>query len=199
MIGTIIIILLICFIIIFKNLYHNEVTFIEGFDSNKYLVRNLPDKNDAANMLAQLRFDLLNFINEICEEMEEKTEDNEDNEYYKYIKMIQKKLPDSIIKESSANSEHTSYSINKGEELVFCLRSKVTNKLHDINDILYVAVHEIAHIGCPEIGHTPLFKKINYYLLNKATEKNLYKYENYRIQNKEYCGITLSSNILDIN
>jgi predicted metal-dependent hydrolase len=111
--------------------------------------------------------------------------------------MIQKRLPKSIIKESSANSEYTSYSINKGEELVFCLRSKETNLLHDINDIMYVAIHEIAHIGCPEIGHTPLFKRINLYLLDEAIKCNIYNYDNYRKNNKEYCGIMLSSNIID--
>jgi predicted metal-dependent hydrolase len=62
---------------------------------------------------------------------------------------------------------------------------------------MYVAVHEIAHIGCPEIGHTPLFKKINKFLLERAVNKGLYKFENYKKTNKEYCGITLTSNILE--
>ena len=193
MIETIFIILIFCFIIIFKYLNHNDVCFVETFDSKSYLVRNLPDKNDAAKMLGEIREKLLNFINKLVNELEEFS----DEEYYSYIKMIQKRLPHSIIKESSANSEYTSYSINKGEELVFCLRSKQTNQLHDLNDILYVAIHEIAHIGCPEIGHTPLFKKINLFLLEKAINYNLYNYENYRKNNKEYCGLILTSNIID--
>ena len=202
MIETIFIIFLLCFIFIFKYLYYNEVCYVETFDENTYLVRNLPDKKDAAKMLANIRTKLINFINELIvqaekENLDEKKQDNELINNYQYIKMIQKRLPESIIKESSAKSEYTSYSINKGEELVFCLRSKVTNKLHDINDIMYVAVHEIAHIGCPEIGHTPLFKKINKFLLERAVNKGLYKFENYRKTEKEYCGITLTSNILE--
>jgi len=194
MIETIFIILLFCFIIIFKYLNHNDVCFVETFDSKSYLVRNLPDKNDAAKMLAEIREKLINFINVLVDKLE--TSDKE-HEFYSYIKMIQKRLPYSIIKESSANSEYTSYSVNKGEELVFCLRSKNTNQLHDINDIMYVAIHEIAHIGCPEIGHTPLFKKINLFLLEDAIKYNLYNYENYRKHNKEYCGLILTSNIID--
>ena len=202
MIETIFIIFLLCFIFIFKYLYYNEVCYIESFDKNTYLVRNLPDKKDAAKMLANIRTKLLNFIDDLIddaekENLDEKNQDNELINNYQYIKMIQKRLPKSIIKESSANSEYTSYSVNKGEELVFCLRSKVTNKLHNINDIMYVAVHEIAHIGCPEIGHTPLFKKINKFLLERALNKGLYKFENYRKTQKEYCGITLTSNILE--
>lgn len=191
MIETIFILILFCFLFIFKYLYNNEVCFVETFDSNSYLVRNVPDKNEAAKMLATIRSDLIKFINKLVMRIEK------DDEFYPYIKMIQKKLPKSIIKESSANSEYTSYSINKGEELVFCLRSKYTNKLHDINEIMYVAVHEIAHIGCPEIGHTMLFKKINKYLLEEAVVEKIYRYNNYRKNNMEYCGIILSSNILD--
>ena len=202
MIETIFIIFLLFFIFIFKYLYYNEVCYIESFDENTYLVRNLPDKTDAAKMLATIRNNLINFIDDLSyqaekENLDEKNQDNELINNYQYIKMIQKRLPESIIKESSANSEYTSYSINKGEELVFCLRSKVTNKLHNINDIMYVAVHEIAHIGCPEIGHTPLFKKINKFLLERALKKGLYTFENYRKTQKEYCGITLNSNILE--
>ena len=176
MIETIFIIFLICFILLFKYLYWNEVCYVESFDSNNYLVRNLPDKDKAALMLAEIRTKLIDFIDSLVEQAEKESMaegDDGDKELinnYKYIKMIQKKLPDSIIKESSAKSEFTSYSVNKGEELVFCLRSKKNNKLHDINDLMYVAVHEIAHIGCPEIGHTPLFKKINKFLLERAAK-----------------------------
>ena len=203
MIETIFIIFLLCFIFIFKYLYYNEVCYVETFDQNSYLVRNLPDKNNAAKMLANIRTKLIIFIDELVLEAEQENLDEDDKtkseliNNYKYIKMIKKRLPYSKIKESSAKSEYTSYSINKGEELVFCLRSKINNKLHDINDIMYVAVHEIAHIGCPEIGHTPLFKKINKFLLEKAVDKGLYKFENYRKTQKEYCGITLTSNILE--
>ena len=202
MIETIFIIFLLFFIFIFKYLYYNEVCYVESFDQKSYLVRNLPDKKDAAKMLANIRTKLIIFIDELIleaekENLEEEDEDTELIENYQYIKMIRKRLPNSIIKESSANSEYTSYSINKGEQLVFCLRSKTNNKLHNINEIMYVAVHEIAHIGCPEIGHTPLFKNINKFLLERAVEKGLYKFENYRKTQKEYCGITLTSNILE--
>ena len=77
---------------IFKYLYYNEVCFVETFDSNSYLVRNVPDKNEAANMLATIRSNLINFIDKLVLRVET------DDEYYEYIKMIQKKLPKSIIK-----------------------------------------------------------------------------------------------------
>lgn len=198
MIETLFIIFFICFFIIYKLLHNNEIIYIESFDNNSYLVRNLPDKEQAAYNLAELRFKLLTFIDNLCIDIENNIKTDKNSlENYKYIKTIQKRLPNSIIKESSSNSEYTSYSINKGEELVFCLRSKKTNELHDLNDIMYVAIHEIAHIGCPEIGHTNLFKKINKYLLKESIKYKIYNYDNYSKYNKEYCGIMLTNNILD--
>jgi hypothetical protein len=122
-----------------------------------------------------------------------------DKEYLIYknnIELIKNKINKVIIKETPKNSNYTSYSVNKGEELFFCIRSKKDNKIHDLNDLLYVAIHEIAHIGCPEIGHTDLFFKINLYLLKKAVEFNLYKYDNYNTQPREYCGIDLNNTLL---
>ena len=101
------------------------------------------------------------------------------------------------IYETSLTSNHTSYSINKGEELSFCLRSKSTGKLHDINLLMYVAVHELAHTACPETGHTPLFNQIFKFLLERAIEIKLYYYEDYTSNPVEYCGMNLYTNILN--
>ena len=61
---------------------------------------------------------------------------------------------------------------------------------------MYVAIHELAHIGCPEIGHTPLFNKIFRFLLNIGIEIGVYKHEKYRQTRPEYCGMTLNTNIV---
>ena len=100
------------------------------------------------------------------------------------------------VYETEPGSQYTSYSVNKGEELVFCLRSKEDNSLHDINLMMYVALHEISHIACPEIGHTPLFKKIFAFFTEKANELNLYNIIDYAEEPKEYCGMILSSSIV---
>ena len=100
------------------------------------------------------------------------------------------------IYEADINSNSTSYSVNKGEELVFCLRSKRNKQMHNINLLMYVAIHEISHIACPEIGHTPLFKNIFSFFTNKAIELGLYKLHDYSLDPVEYCGMTLNSSIV---
>ena len=95
------------------------------------------------------------------------------------------------------NTVYTSYSINKGEQIVFCLRSKmIRNKLHDFNLIMYVVLHEMAHVGCPEIGHTELFKKIFALFASEAVKMGLYEKIEFRNNNKEYCGMQITDSII---
>jgi len=177
-----------------KYLQNVDLLIIEGIDGNNYYVRNDDNKDEAVKILSELRENLKKLINFIEENSAN------DKEYYIYkdnINSIKNKIDEVIIKETPSNSSYTSYSVNKGEELYLCIRSKKTNKIHDINDLLYVAIHEIAHIGCPEIGHTDLFFKINLYLLKKAIEFNLYKYDDYNNKPREYCGINLNNTLLN--
>lgn len=202
---TILIIIFISIILLFITINKNEIIFIESFiDSNPYLVRNLPDKKQAANTLALIKKkmkELIIFIKKEIETLKEKDINNFSNTKYShmelYMNRILKQFNYIIIRESSANSKFTSYSVNKGEEMVFCLRSKKDNSIHDINELMYVAIHELAHVGCTEIGHTPLFLKINTFLLDKARDIGIYKYKNYSQFPEEYCGMTLTSNILN--
>lgn len=192
------IIIILLYIIIYncynKHFQNVDLLLIEGLDGNYYYVRNQQDKDEAVKILSDLRQNLKKLINFIEENS------TNDKEYYIYkdnINSIKNKIDEVSIKETPSNSSYTSYSVNKGEELYLCIRSKNTNKIHDINDLLYVAIHEIAHIGCPEIGHTDLFFKINLYLLKKAVEFNLYKYDNYNNKPREYCGINLNNTLLN--
>lgn len=191
MIDLTIIVLLILIIFIYYLFNTNGLIKIKNEDNHIYWVRNLPDKKDAVQVLSTLRNRLEEIINYLLSNV------TISEEYKKYITIMKEKLKTVIIKETPENSPYTSYSINKGQELVFCIRSKKNNKLHDINDLIYVAIHELAHIGCPEIGHTKLFFNINLFILKEAVKFNLYKYNNYDKNPIEYCGIDLNHNILN--
>jgi hypothetical protein len=189
------IIILIAIVIIYKYLNSLDVVYVEFFDSNnnkkKYLVRDVEDKEYAVKTLLFIENALRQLIDMILKE------NNMDDDMQRYVMNIKDKINDVEIQESSSDSLYTSYSVNKGEILVLCLRSKKTGEIHDTNDLLYVAIHEIAHIGCPEIGHTDLFYKINRFLIKKAMQYNIYKYVNYNINNRDYCGMNLTINVAD--
>jgi len=62
---------------------------------------------------------------------------------------------------------------------------------------MYVVIHEMGHIGCPEFGHTKLFKDIFKFFLEQSVEIGIYKPIDYRIKPKDYCGMTINEYILD--
>ena len=68
--------------------------------------------------------------------------------------------------------------------------------MHDINILMYVAIHEISHIACPEIGHTPLFKDIFSFFTKESISIGIYKYQDFETQPVEYCGMELNSSII---
>ena len=181
-------------VIIYLFLFHNKknVVLIEGRDKNKYLVYNDTNKNDSALLLS----DIINNMFKLKDYLYDNIKKYPD--YEPYIKQLYKNLNKdrSLIYENDPNSKLTSFSVNKGEEIAFCLRSKKTNQLHQLNLIMYVALHEMAHIACPEIGHGELFKKIFKFLTEVAIELKLYELDNYEASPVEYCGMMLSSNIL---
>jgi predicted metal-dependent hydrolase len=187
--------IIIVFIIVFYIVFIMNNSSLVKFevDGNPVLVRDTTDKNESAKLLSEL-------INRMYS-LKKYVVENKDKypEYKNYIDQFNENFNKNRTKiyETSLNSEYTSYSINKGEELVFCLRSKTTHKLHEINLLMYVAVHELAHTACPETGHTPLFNRIFKFLLERAIDINLYYYEDYSSNSVEYCGMKLYTNILN--
>ena len=188
---SILISILIIIIYIFFINNRTNLVYIEN-NGNSVMVRDSNDKDTSAILLSELVNKMYLLRDNIVENI------NKYPEYTSYIKLMDQNFNKTRtqIYETSMDSSFTSYSVNKGEEIVFCLRCKVTHNLHDINLLVYVAVHEMGHTACPEIGHPPLFNKIFKFLLQIAVELNIYRYEDYSANPVEYCGMTLYSNIL---
>jgi predicted metal-dependent hydrolase len=163
------------------------------FDGQVYMVQELPDKMKAVDLLIKLKNDL----SKIAQKTLDRAKDEKNSEYTGYMQIINDRLNTVYIREVEKDSPYTSYSVNKGEELVFCLRNKETHQFYDYNKILYVAVHEIAHIGCPEVGHTKLFFELNRYILETAQKNNMYNFVDYNNTPEEYCGIQIYTNVLN--
>ena len=174
------------------NINNSKFVLIESKDGQKVRVNDKIDKKASADLLSEIIKRIYRLRNYLESNISKYPE------YKECIELLTKNLnPERTqIYENSTSSEYTSYSVNKGEEIVFCLRSKKTGELHDINLMMYVTIHELAHVGCFEIGHTPLFKRIFAFYLTVAIELGLYKYDNYDSNPVEYCGMILSSTII---
>ena len=190
---SILIAVIIIFIYIFLFYNKKNVVLVTGSDNfTKYLVYNDEQKNESAKLLEEITNNMFKLKDYLYQNIEKFPDMRE------YIKQLNRNLDKdrTLIYENDPKSDLTSFSVNKGEEIAFCLRSKQTDNLHQLNLIMYVALHEMAHIACPEIGHGDLFKKIFKFLTEIAIELQLYKLDNYEQSPVEYCGMMLSSNIL---
>jgi hypothetical protein len=178
----------------YSSVSHNMVYITSDVDSQQYLVRDVSDKQVAVNMLAKIR----QKMNYLADFLYTNIESYKDKDGHKeYIMRLHDGLKNSIISESAENTVYTSYSVNKGEQIVFCLRSKLIHgQIHDFNLIMYVVLHEMSHVACPEIGHTALFKQIFAFLATEAIKLNLYTKIDFNAQNREYCGMTITDSIV---
>ena len=192
--------LIIIIILIFSSIYFiysksygsdNLIKTKSQVDNYDYWVRNLPDKNQAANTLAKIKQNIYKLVDYLKKNQEAFPKNMQ------YIKNLVSRTKNIVIMETGADEKYTSYTVNKGERIVFCLRFKVINTIHDINTLMYVVIHELAHIGCPEYGHTPLFKEIFKFLLIESSKIGIYTPIDYRKNPKNYCGMEINEYLLD--
>lgn len=170
---------------------NKDLTYVVSkVDDRKYLVRNLPDKQEAADMIATVRENLV----KLAQELKKKNEGNIDIE-----RMINNFNPNNIV-ESEKSSKYTSYSINKGEKTVYCLRSRDDkNELVKLNTIMFVALHELAHTMSKSIGHTKEFWDNFRILLRNAIKLGIYKRVNYNEKPVKYCGVEITDDPMNFD
>jgi len=154
-------------------------------DNKVYQVQNLPDKQQAANLLSKIRQNLDNVINSF------KNDPNCNEDCYK--RLIQRYNPNSF-QENDLTADSTSYSENKGEKIVVCLRDKTKKPypLIDENTIMFVLIHECAHLMTESTGHTPEFWTNFRKLLHDCIKQGVYYPSNYSKNPVEYCGMTIN-------
>ena len=183
LIGGMIILVVILALLIKKDTFRTGVTYVKAQDGHSYLVRKMPDQEDAANLLSRIRKKL----NSLCLYLRQnKAKDPR-------ISRLLSRFDSNKISESDPSSKYTSYSVNKGEEIVFCLRSRDSNqKLVEDNTLVFVALHELAHIMTISIGHTKEFWDNFRDLLKDAIKCGVYQYQNFRDRPVEYCGTQIT-------
>lgn len=105
---------------------------------------------------------------------------------------LYKRYSPSILVEGSPDSGFTSYSVNKGDRLVLCIRQKSGEFVRD-DVIMYVAIHELAHIMTREVGHTDAFWANFKFLVTEAGVAGVYTQHDFNKTPEEYCGIHINS------
>jgi predicted metal-dependent hydrolase len=166
--------------------HYGEVEYVKSSQDNReYLVRNLDDKQEAADLLSSVTKDLKTLVNHMMAKYPENTD----------VQQLYKNFNPASISEGSVDSGYTSYSVNKGEKIILCIRQK-DQTFVDKNTILYVAIHELGHLMTPEIGHTARFWKNFKFLLEEAIIIGIYVKKDYATNPENYCGIKINNTVL---
>lgn len=154
-------------------------------DGMSYLVRNMKDKEDAANRLARIRSKLLLLMKTLKQTYSDRP----------FVKQIMRNFdanPERFA-ESTPDASYTSYSVNKGEKVYMCLRQRnESEELVDENVLIFVALHEMSHIGTASIGHTREFWNHFAWLLERSEELGIYKFQDFAAHPVEYCGVHIT-------
>uniref|UniRef100_A0A6C0C625 Uncharacterized protein n=1 Tax=viral metagenome TaxID=1070528 RepID=A0A6C0C625_9ZZZZ len=165
----------------------NLKCIVSNVDGNKYCVRERAKLQLAADLLANTTQKL----KELVIYLGKKFPDREN------CKRLVENFNPTAVKEILPTSEFTAYSENKGEKLAFCTTTtKKGDKLIDPNTLMFVALHELAHVATKSIGHTQEFWGNFKFILQNAVEIKIYNPVDYKKKNKNYCGMKITDNPL---
>jgi hypothetical protein len=147
---------------------------MNGPDGRQYEMQNLPNKEGAVAMMSEIRAALVKLYG-----------------YYKdepalaadppVARFLQRFTPDVFV-ENDMGSKDTSYSENKAPQY----------PLIDKNTVMFVILHEMAHLMTETIGHTQEFWTNFKRILGDAVQIGIYHPVNYAHQPTPYCGMTIS-------
>ena len=171
----------------------NLVDVKSATDGDTYSVQDLPNKQKAAEILAQVKANMEKVV-----EYYNQPEFSSD----KPTQLLVQRFNSENIMENSMTSKDTSYSENKGEKIVICLRDKTNAPEYPfvpLNTVMFVVLHEMAHLMTEELStgkHTPEFWSNFRRLLEDASKIGIYEPVNYSRTPVDYCGMQITDSPL---
>ena len=158
-----------------------------GPDGHTYEMQNLPNKERAVELMAKVRKNLVKL-----------------HEYYRdtpgvaqdpNAAMFVSRFSPDVFVENDMKSSDTSYSENKGQKVVVCLRDKTKSPQYPIideNTVMFVMLHEMGHLMTRTVGHTQEFWNNFKRILHDAVKLGIYQPVNYTQKPTPYCGMTIT-------
>lgn len=194
--------IIIAFLVYLSLSSYSETEYIESsIDKHHYLIRRGKTKSDAflkdsADALAEINTRILTLIQHL-----EKNYAQDPSKNY-FITKLKENYHSYVLSEAAIDNRYTTYTVDK-ENIHVCLRTRDNQeKLYDINILMYVMLHELAHMcnydryGNPIEGHGSEFKNIFKFLVIEAVKIGIYQYQDYSKKPVEYCNLMINSTIV---
>ncbi len=163
----------------------NTVEVQSRKDGKTYRVQNLPDKQEAADRISGIREKLDKLIDSYKNDPSAMGDPR--------VKVLVSRYNSENFSENDLDVDTTSYSENKGEKIVVCIRDKAPpHNFVDDNTVMFVLLHEMAHLMTTTVGHTPEFWTNFKRILHDAVQCGIYTSVNYSKTPTAYCGMTIT-------
>jgi hypothetical protein len=181
--------------------YFGHISYFNYRINNKSykIIKKYENYSQAADILYNVDNNLLELINKMTKKYYNTDNMNINPKKLKIIKNIiyklQKNYKSHSIKENfpTVPGKEVSFNINKGDHISLCLRDFIKPEtFHNFNDIIFVAIHEIAHSTAISYNHSDEFWFNFKILLEHAIEFNLYKFRDYKIYPVVYCSMEIT-------
>lgn len=195
-----IIMAIIILFIIYMVYNYSEIDYVvSDIDNRTYMIRrgnkNAAFLKESADTLATIN----GRIETLIKFLSKKYNNDESKNYF--INHLKKNYNPYMISEAYVDPRYTTYTVDK-HDMHICLRTRDKNeKVYDINTLMYVCLHELAHMGNYSsdgyaiIGHGTEFKMVFKFLVEESIKLGLYKYVDYSSIPQEYCGVIVSTQI----
>ena len=179
---------LLCILIIIFLLCSNEgfkEYIMSNINNKKYATHEeLPNYHNVPDKLANIEQFIRTFINYLNNNFPENARVHRLNKRLKSIKLEESELKEGV----------SSFTVNKGELISVCVRDKDDNsQFHNHQLLLFVIIHELAHIASSSFGHNDEFNTNFKWLLHEAQNVG-YTPIDYSINPVTYCGVNVTNN-----
>ena len=157
----------------------NVIELKSSIDGRSYRIADGPDRQEAVDILASINTEIIKFV----EFLRSNPDEN--------IQRICKNYNPDTFGENLDYKSYQAYTVNKGSQVVICIRDKDGKLIKDKNTLVFVMIHELSHIMTPQNGHPPIFWENMGVLLKEAEKCGVYNVVDYSKTPVEFCGVLI--------
>jgi WLM domain len=187
--------------------YHNELR--DTFINRPQIISSYPNWPQATKLLNDTNNSMLDFMKYVKKKYHINETDEErlihggdynlmkDPDYVYFVELLIKFNPE-VMYENDPNQGGITYTINKGDKMMICLRSADNpNQLVDKNTLIFVILHECTHEALYDVlQHPRKFWQYFKRLLGDAVQASIYNPIDYSKYPVMYCGLNINYNPL---
>jgi len=105
------------------------------------------------------------------------------------IKRLLKRYKRHITDLSPSATKHVAYNVHKGKVIALCIYRD--DKFEDYNTIMFVLLHELAHVMTKEYKHNKQFWDNFKFLIKQAIKMKIYTYQDFNNNSKQFCNMNI--------